>query len=255
MAQETGADLSLKTAIREARFDEMTRQDAICAMREAEFGRLSLLADYLRPVFDDIPAHIDLFDVGVIAGDRPRYFIDMVAFVEMDEGKHVYCLYQDTRAGRMLLGRSAKREEAAKLVLDYVARRLVAREQLLAMPIVLETPVAVPARVEISPAILAEHAPAQAVMSTQAVQTPEQVKVLPEAIQPQADKTAQQVRPTISKVEVAKTPLKVKLAENLKTVNTQYSSYKNAIYVIAGAVLATSAYVLLSRLLDMALQK
>jgi hypothetical protein len=124
----------LKAALREARLEEGYRQDSIYAIRDVEYTRLHILFERLDALFTEIPSHIDLFDLGLKPSEKPRLWIDMVSFVEMAEDRRLYRFYQDTRAGRVLLFQDFDMEEVAKDVLAYVARRLIAREQLLAMP-------------------------------------------------------------------------------------------------------------------------
>lgn len=124
----------LKNAIREAKLDESFRQDSLYAMRDMEFTRLTVLYEKLKDLFADIPPHIDLFDLGLKASEKPRLWIDMISFVDMNDEKRLYRFFQDTQAKRVLVAESHDVDAIAKVILDYVARRLIAREQLLAMP-------------------------------------------------------------------------------------------------------------------------
>ena len=42
-----------------------------------------MLKEVLEPVFLQLPKEAELFDLGLIPGEKPRLFVDMVAFVEM----------------------------------------------------------------------------------------------------------------------------------------------------------------------------
>ncbi|WP_204351080.1 hypothetical protein, partial [Serratia marcescens] len=70
---------SLKDAMRRLRIQEAERTGVIVALRDAELARLEMLNDKLKPVFAQVPVHIDLFDTGLIPGDPPRLWIDMIS--------------------------------------------------------------------------------------------------------------------------------------------------------------------------------
>lgn len=122
----------LKAAVRRARVENADRTDVVTDLRGAELTRLEILREHLQPVFDEVPADCDIFDPGIAPGDKPRLFIDMVAFVEMGRDRRLYRLLQDTRAGRVVLAESERIEAAVRAVTDYIARRLIEREKALA---------------------------------------------------------------------------------------------------------------------------
>ena len=76
--------------------------------------------------------NIDLFDAGLTPGEKPRYFIDMLGFIEMARDRRAYRFLQDTRHGRVTLKETDKIDEMLDAVTSYIARRLVEREQALA---------------------------------------------------------------------------------------------------------------------------
>jgi hypothetical protein len=124
-------DITLAAALRSARLDEALKTDVVMAGREADYLRLSLLQDHLQPIFDDIPPHVDMFDIGLIAGERPRLWIDMVSFVEMNPENKNYRFYKDSFDGRKLLFENNNPVDMMKIVTQYIARRLVSREKLI----------------------------------------------------------------------------------------------------------------------------
>ena len=73
--------ISLKAALRRARLESAERGEAQDDVKGAEIARLDLLREQLEPVFAQLPDDCDLFDLGLIQGDRPRLFVDMIAFV------------------------------------------------------------------------------------------------------------------------------------------------------------------------------
>ncbi|GLK56710.1 hypothetical protein JOD31_002743 [Methylopila capsulata] len=141
----------LREALRRARVEAAERTDVVIGLKQAEFGRLEALRDALAPVFADLPAEIDIFDVGLVPGDRPRLFVDMVAFVEMARDRKTYRFLRDGRHGRAAIAESAEVQPIVDAVTSYVARRLVERERLLADdafddagPAVVDQPAAAP---------------------------------------------------------------------------------------------------------------
>lgn len=127
-----GSPRALAEALRRARVENAERAEALWQVRGAEAARLELLRDRLQPIFEEIPSDCDMFDFALSQGSRPRLFLDMIAFVEMGRDSKTYALLQDTRQGRVRLAESARIEEMARAVADYVARRLIEREKALA---------------------------------------------------------------------------------------------------------------------------
>ena len=121
----------LKDAVRQARIELAERTAVIVDLRNAEIARLELLDEALEPLFAEISPDIELFDRGVVPGDPPRLWIDMIAHVVMGRDKRVYRFLQDTRYGRRVLAESSDIAEVRAAVTKYVARRLVERERLL----------------------------------------------------------------------------------------------------------------------------
>ncbi len=123
---------SLKTALRGARFESAEQSEAVHDLRQTELTRLELLAEAIRPVLDQAPEDVDLFDLGVAHGERPRLFLDMISFVDLGHDRRTYRFFQDTRHGRVLIAENANKDRIVSAITNYVARRLVEREQALA---------------------------------------------------------------------------------------------------------------------------
>jgi hypothetical protein len=121
----------LQAAIRQARSEAAERTGVSVNLRDADLARLELLNEALDPVFADLPAGADVFDRGIMPGVTPRLWIDMVAHVGLDRDQRTYRLMQDTRQGRRTLAESPQVPVMVAAVTDYVARRLVEREQAL----------------------------------------------------------------------------------------------------------------------------
>jgi hypothetical protein len=123
----------LREAVRSARIEAAERSAVIVDLRDAEAARLEMLSEALDPVFADIPTeHVELFDRGISGGSQPRLWIDMVAHVAMGRDKRTYRFMQDTMQGRRVLAESLEIQPIVDAATRYVARRLVAREHLLA---------------------------------------------------------------------------------------------------------------------------
>jgi hypothetical protein len=131
----SGADetrpLRLRDALRQARIEAADRTGVVVDLRDAEVARLEILNEALDSLFREIPDSVDLFDRGISQGVTPRLWIDVVAHVVMGRDKRIYRFVQDTRYGRKVLAESHDVPVIVKAVTDYVARRMVEREQAL----------------------------------------------------------------------------------------------------------------------------
>ncbi len=122
---------TLKDALRTVKNRDADREDVVVELKEAEAARLSLLADELRPVFNDIDDADQRFDFGLSKGDRPRLWIDMTSFVAMGHDKHSYRFLKDTRGGRIVLAETREMDRMADIVSEYVAERVLERERMM----------------------------------------------------------------------------------------------------------------------------
>jgi hypothetical protein len=123
---------SLTAAIRRARMESAERSDVVAELRGAEMARLEILSDALTPVLEQAPEGIDLFDQGIVSGEHPRLFVDMIGFVEMGRDRRQYRFLQDSRHGRLVIAESERVDVMVEAVTNYIARRLVEREKALA---------------------------------------------------------------------------------------------------------------------------
>jgi hypothetical protein len=130
-AEVPASGLDLRAAVRRARIEEAERSGVAAELRGAEIARLEMLLEKLQPVIADLPRDLELFDVGLIPGEKPRLFVDMVAFVEMARDRRTYRFIQETRSGRMLIAEGDKVDPIAEAVTAYLGRRLVERERAL----------------------------------------------------------------------------------------------------------------------------
>src|ERR1700745_1035628 len=119
----------LRDALRKARIEAADRTGVVVDLRDAEVVRLEILNEALDSLFAEIPDHIDIFDRAIIQGDTPRLWIDVVAHILMGRDKRTYRFVQDTRYGRIVLSESHEVPAIVDAVPDYIARRMVEREQ------------------------------------------------------------------------------------------------------------------------------
>ena len=125
----------LKALVRRAKLDNAERSSVIAELRGAEIARLELLRDALEPVFAQVPSEVELFDHGLVPGEKPRLFVDIIAFIEMARDRRLYRFVQDTRGGTVVLAESDKIEAMTEEVANYLARRLIEREKALSAPL------------------------------------------------------------------------------------------------------------------------
>jgi hypothetical protein len=123
---------SLKAAVRRARVESAEQGEAVAELRQAETIRLEVLEEAVRPVLEQTPGDVEMFDAGISHGERPRLFLDMISFVDLAHDRRTYRFFQDTRHGRVLIAESESVDRIVAAVTNYVARRLVEREQALA---------------------------------------------------------------------------------------------------------------------------
>src|SRR5215469_15657792 len=139
-AQSTGSNpdprpVRLRDALHRARIEAADRTGVVVDLRDAEVARLEILNEALDPLFAQLPDDVDLFDRGISQGETPRLWIDVVAHVVMGRDKRIYRFVQDTRYGRKVLAESHEVGAIVDAVTDYVARRMVERDQALAVTI------------------------------------------------------------------------------------------------------------------------
>jgi len=122
----------LKDALRKARVESAERSGIVVDLHDAEVARLELMIEAVEPLFREIPAEVDLFDLGISRGETPKLWIDAIAHVAMGRDKRIYRFVQDTRYGRKVLAESVHIPEIVQAVTKYLAQRLVERERALA---------------------------------------------------------------------------------------------------------------------------
>ncbi|MEJ0050773.1 MAG: hypothetical protein WDN02_06135 [Methylovirgula sp.] len=150
----------LRRAMRLARVDDAERSRVVSELRGAEIARLEMLRDELLPVIAEVPKDVDLFDVALVPSERPRLFVDMIAFVEMGRDRRAYRFLQDTRLGRVTIAEGERLEPMVEAITDYIARRLIERDKALAGDTTLAQ--AARAQIETQEKVAARHQPSAA---------------------------------------------------------------------------------------------
>ena len=123
---------SLTAAMRRARVESAEQSHAVADLRETEIARLEILEEAIKPILEQLPKDVDIFDPGIAYGERPRLFVDMIGFVEMAHDRRGYRFQQDTRHGRAVIAESDRIDRMVEAITNYIARRLVERERALA---------------------------------------------------------------------------------------------------------------------------
>lgn len=125
-------DRRLADIVREVKIASADRTDVVVDIRDADRARLELLAQEVRPLFDDIDPADDRFDFGISPGLQPRLWIDAVAHVHMGHDRRVFRFVRDTRLGRVTISDSSDMTRTADAVGRYIAERVIERERILA---------------------------------------------------------------------------------------------------------------------------
>ncbi len=125
---ETGEG-RLAATLREVKNAIADRDDVVVDIREAQFTRLELLADELKPVFAEVPHDDDWFDLVISSGAQPRLWIDAVAHVTMARDRRTYRFLHDTRLGRVVLAESSDMKPVTDQVTRYIAERMIERRR------------------------------------------------------------------------------------------------------------------------------
>jgi hypothetical protein len=132
MREKTHDDrLKLADAIRGAQVSAADRGDIAMDAKEADLARIEILADDLRPVFEDVPIDDLQWDFAVSQGGQPRLWIDATSHVMMGRDRRTYRFVRDTRLGRIVVAESPEIRPIADAVTNYIAERIVERQRLM----------------------------------------------------------------------------------------------------------------------------
>ena len=134
--QDHSADLSrparsLKSTIGVIRDQNADRDDVVVELKSAEQARLRMVADQIRPLFDEIDETDDRFELVISRGERVRLWIDMTSFVAMGKDKRTFRFLKDTRMGRIVLAETTDLEQISDVVSKYIAEKILERERMI----------------------------------------------------------------------------------------------------------------------------
>ncbi len=129
------AAIALAMAMNQARMELADREGIKTESQSYGAARLEALRRKLAPLYAAIPRDIELFDLGLVAQEKPRLFVDIIAFVEMNRDQTAFRFVQETRSGRVTLAETGDDTAIIDHVTQYIARRLVERERALAQDI------------------------------------------------------------------------------------------------------------------------
>ncbi|KPL52316.1 hypothetical protein ABB55_08790 [Prosthecomicrobium hirschii] len=124
-----GTVRSLQEAIRRVREVATAKADSLADLAATERARLHLLAEALADVARDVPPEVEFFTLAIPPTDPPRLWIDMTSHVALARDRRTYRFVKDTRLGRVVLRETAALDQMADAVTDYIAERLIEREQ------------------------------------------------------------------------------------------------------------------------------
>jgi hypothetical protein len=119
---------TLVDAVRDIKIASAERGDIVVDMKEADRARLELLAQELKPVFDEVPLSDERFDFAISSGLQPRLWIDATAHVLMGKDRRQYRFVRDSRLGRLTLAEGTEIEPIVQAVTKYIAERIYERE-------------------------------------------------------------------------------------------------------------------------------
>ena len=125
------AAIALAEAMNRVRTQQSKHDSAKMDNRAEAVSRLEALRKKLAPLYSAIPDDVEMFDLGLVSHEKPRLFVDILAFIELNRDQTGYCFLQETRAGRIMLAQTDDEKQLVAAVTDYVARRLIEREQAL----------------------------------------------------------------------------------------------------------------------------
>ncbi|MCV6600820.1 MAG: hypothetical protein OIF54_04535 [Cohaesibacter sp.] len=122
---------SLKRAVREVRLKDVDQDSVVVELGDTERARLELLDEALEEVRAELPEDMEQALLRIVPGSKPRFWVDLLGFVEMGRDKRHYRFVKDTRMGRVLIKESHDVEIMADCVTHYLARRIIEREKAL----------------------------------------------------------------------------------------------------------------------------
>ncbi len=141
-AKRNQAAIALAEAMARARSTMGAEERSRADNKLSSSARLEALKHQLAPLYAAIPRDVALFDLGMVSNDKPKLFVDIIAFIEMTADSMAFRFVQETRSGRTVLLETDDEANLREAVTDYIARRLIERERALAAVPMSEKPLA-----------------------------------------------------------------------------------------------------------------
>jgi hypothetical protein len=93
--------------------------------------RLDALRKKLQPLYAAIPQEVEGIDLGTVRDEKPRLYLDMISFVDIQDDQRSYRLVQGSRNGPQVLLETTDETALITRITDYIAHRLIARDRIL----------------------------------------------------------------------------------------------------------------------------
>ena len=78
LVSDQGNSPDLADAVRRARIERAEKTGIANDLIAAECSRLEILHNHLKPILQQLPRDADLFNHGLVGGERPRLYIDVL---------------------------------------------------------------------------------------------------------------------------------------------------------------------------------
>ncbi|MDE2384602.1 MAG: hypothetical protein KGO53_08285 [Alphaproteobacteria bacterium] len=108
---------------------EAAQLDAVLNLRDARSLRLGALRDAVLPLLKGNDSAVELFELNLQDGEKPRLWIDLISAVEMEPDPKTYRLVQQRDGARETLLETAQLDEMRDYLVRFLAHRVVAQER------------------------------------------------------------------------------------------------------------------------------
>jgi hypothetical protein len=119
-------------ALKQARLAEAAQLEALVSLRDARSLRLLALRDALKRELAGHDEALCLFELNVQDAEKPKLWLDLISFIEMEPNPKSYRLMQDGPQGRACVFESSDAGAMQAQALRHLAHRLVVHDKLVA---------------------------------------------------------------------------------------------------------------------------
>jgi hypothetical protein len=117
-------------ALKQARLAEAAQLEAVVSLRDARSLRLLALRDALKGELEGHEPALSLFELNIQDAEKPKLWLDLISFIEMEPDPKTYRLVQDGSQGRVRLYETADALLMQDRALKHMAHRLVVHDKL-----------------------------------------------------------------------------------------------------------------------------